>query len=85
MRNCELCRQGDPSFTVRCCNCRTTFHVHKRQLDKVPEGSIVLGDCPGCGTTNCWQKTRGKITYSGPVSYNGQKILDLRVKNGAVY
>jgi len=82
MRDCSLCRQRDPSFTVRCCNCRTTFHIHKRQLDMAPEGSIVMGDCPGCGTTNCWQNRRGKIKFSGPVIWNGEPILDLRGKHG---
>ena len=78
MGNCQLCRQGDPAFTVRCLNCKATFHVHKRQLDMVSEGSIVMGDCPSCRTTNCWEKRRGEIAYSGPVIYDGQPILDLR-------
>lgn len=78
MSNCQLCRQGDPAFTVRCLNCKATFHVHKRQLDMAPEGSLVMGDCPSCGTTQCWQKRRGKVAYSGPAIYDGQPILDLR-------
>jgi len=82
MSECPLCRQGDPAITVRCFNCKATFHVHKRQLDMAPEGSIVMGDCPTCKTTNCWHKRSGKLAYSGPVFYNGQQIEILRLKNG---
>lgn len=78
MTRCELCNQGDPSITVRCHKCRETFHLHRRQLNQVEEGTIILGDCPGCGTVNCWQKAEGKLAYSGPIIDWGQPIIDLR-------
>lgn len=80
MSECELCKQGDPAITVRCWSCRGTFHLHKRQLDEIEEGDVILGDCPSCRAGNCWQKVRGKVAYLGPVIYSGQPILDLRGK-----
>ena len=80
MSNCELCNQGDPSITVRCWNCRETFHLHKSQLDMAPEDTIVMGDCPGCGAVNCWMKAKGQLDYAGPVLYLGQPTFDLRGK-----
>jgi len=49
-----------------------------------PEGSVVMGDCPGCGVVNCWKKANGQLDYSGPVLdvfvSLGQPIMDLRRK-----
>ena len=80
MTDCKLCRQGDPSFDVRCFKCREAFHIHKRQLDAVADGDVVMADCPTCDAVNCWQKRHGKIARSGPVTYDGQPVLDLRKK-----
>lgn len=80
MTNCELCRQGDPSVTVRCWKCEYIFHLHKRQLDMVEEGTIIMGDCPRCFAVNCWVKRGGLPDCSGPIIYVGQPIKDLRGK-----
>ena len=78
MGECELCKQGDRSITVRCHKCHGTFHVHKRQLDKVLVGTVILADCPNCGTVNCWIRFGNSLAKSGSVVYTGQPIQDLR-------
>ncbi|MBA7575865.1 hypothetical protein ES708_17701 [subsurface metagenome] len=80
MGECKLCQQGDPAITVRCHNCRQLFHLHQCQVDKAPEESIILGDCPSCQVVNCWMKHGGEVNFSGPVIYDGQPILNLRGK-----
>ena len=83
MSECELCRQGDPAITVRCHNCRETFHIHQCQVDMAPADSLLMADCPRCRTINCWMKQQGKVKCSGLVVYYGQPIMDLRGKYGA--
>ena len=78
MSECELCKQGDPSINVRCWLCRKTFHLHRRQLDMAEEGSIILGDCPNCKAINVWEKSRGRVVYSGAHAYLEGPVLDLR-------
>lgn len=78
MSECQLCNQGDPAITVRCWSCRGSFHLHKRQLDEIEEGDVILGNCSKCRTINCWLKQGGTVVNSGPVIYSGQPILDLR-------
>jgi len=83
MTDCKLCRKGDPAFNIRCSKCREVFHIHKRQLDLANDGEIVMADCPTCSAKNCWQKRHGKIAYSGPVVYYGQRVVDLRGASGS--
>jgi len=79
MAECELCNQGDPSINVRCWLCKELFHLHRRQLALVKDGVTILGDCPRCGTTNCWIKTHKGVAVSGPVIYQGfRSIEDMR-------
>lgn len=78
MSECKLCKLGDPSITVRCYKCREVFHLHRSQLNQVEEGTVILGDCPGCGTVNCWMKLGDTVAKSGPVFDLGQPIIDLR-------
>ena len=80
MSECELCNQGDPSINVRCWCCRELFHLHRQQYDQVEEGTVILADCPRCGTTNCWIKTPQGIGYSGLVICADQEIEDMRRK-----
>ena len=80
MSECYLCKQGDPSIPVRCWWCLRHFHLHRSQIDAAPEGATIIGDCPRCGVTNCWQKVGDTVVYSGPVIYQGEPILDLRGK-----
>ena len=80
MAECKLCEQGDPAITVRCHSCRETFHLHRCQLDMVPDETIILGNCPSCGTVNCFKKLQNTLGYSGPVFYSGEPITDLRRK-----
>ena len=75
-------QQGDISLPVRCQNCGRVFHLYLTQLDLVPEGWIVAGDCPGCGALNCWRKKGGQVVYTGPVAYVGPMFVDLRGKHG---
>lgn len=78
MKKCYLCEQGDPSVNVRCYKCQEVFHLHKSQLDLVSESTVIIGDCPSCGTPNCWTKRGNKVFYSGLVEYEGQLIIDMR-------
>ena len=80
MSECKLCQAGDPSITVVCWDCKEKFHIHQSQYAWVPEGTIIMGDCPSCGIVNCWQKAVTGVTVSGPVLYYGQPIIDLREK-----
>lgn len=78
MAECELCKQGDPAINVRCWLCENLFHLHRCQLDGITEGVVVLGDCPKCGTINCWIKTHGGVAASRPVIYDGRSRENMR-------
>ena len=81
MSKCKLCQAGDPSVTVRCWDCQEVFHMHHSQYGQVPEGTVLMADCPKCGIVNCWRKAVPLgVTVSGPVFYYGQPIIDLREK-----
>lgn len=80
MSKCDLCEQGDPSVNIQCYVCHETFHVHKRQLDMVPQGTVFMGDCPYCMTINCWTKRDDGVVSPGPVPDLGQPVIDLRGK-----
>ncbi|MBA7662857.1 hypothetical protein ES703_70890 [subsurface metagenome] len=80
MSECKLCQAGDPSINVMCWDCRGEFHIHQSQYGQVPEGTIIMADCPSCGIVNCWHKVGEGVAISGPVLYYGAPILDLREK-----
>ena len=81
MSKCKLCQAGDPSINVRCWDCRKLFHIHQSQYGWVPEGTVILADCPSCGMVNCWHKlVEGVIMCPAPVLYYGAPIWDLREK-----